>query len=85
MPSGLNLVAATLKADTPQGEAKYYVYVMNKIVSGKGNEYVEQQTKRCVCFDRLLTFPVITEFFSLNLLFISALSFFVCDNTLKPM
>jgi hypothetical protein len=48
----LNVVAATLEADTPQGEAKYYVYVMNKIVSGKGKEYVEHESKRCVCFDR---------------------------------
>jgi protein disulfide-isomerase A6 len=42
----LDLVAATLDADTPKGEAKYYVYVMNKVVGGKGNEYVEKESKR---------------------------------------
>jgi hypothetical protein len=47
----LDLVAATLDADTPKGEAKYYVYVMNKVVGGKGNEYVEKESKRYVNLD----------------------------------
>jgi hypothetical protein len=35
---------------------------MNKIISGKGNEYVEHEGKRCACFDRLLTFWVMSDF-----------------------
>lgn len=56
----LDLVAATLNFDSPNGEAKYYVYIMNKI-GGKGNDYVEQESKRCVYFDRLLAFWVIID------------------------